>query len=360
MRTAFLALVFVLATLASAVAAGYPSPASGTYTIPSFSFADGETLTGLRLHYETFGTPRSDASGRTTNAVLIMHGTGGSAQQFIADRFAGVLFKPGGILDAQKYFIILPDEIGHGQSSKPSDGMRAKFPHYGYHDMVRATHDMILNGLHVNHLRLVMGTSMGGMQTWMWGETYPTMMDALMPLASMPIQISGRNRIWREMIADLITSSPDYDNGNYTSEPYGMKGADDLLWMVGSAPLYDQSLMPTQVAADAYYRDQVRDLWTHYDANDLLYQIASSNDYDPEPQLGSIVAPLLAINSADDQINPPELGVMQREIQHVPHGRFILLPTTSETRGHRTHTLPAIWGNYLQEFLIQTQRAADN
>ncbi len=356
MRIALLALVFVFSSSVTAVAADYPPPTSGTYTVPSFTFASGETLTGLRLHYETFGTPRADASGRTTNAVLIIHGTGGSAQQFIVDRFAGVLFKPGGVLDAQKYFIILPDEIGHGQSSKPSDGMRLKFPHYGYHDMVRATHDMIVNGLHVNHLRLVMGTSLGGMQTWMWGEAYPTMMDALMPLASLPVQISGRNRIWRNMIADLIMSSPNYDDGNYTSQPYGMKGAVDVLWMVGSAPLYDQSIMPNQAAADAYYRDTMQLLSKHLDANDLLYQITSSSDYDPEPQLGSIVAPLLAINSADDQVNPPELGIMQREIQRVPHGQFILLPITSETRGHSTHTLPAVWGNYLQSFLSQTQR----
>ncbi len=350
------ALLFAFSTIVAALAAGYPAPASGTYTIPSFSFADGETLTSLRLHYETFGTPRTDASGRTTNAVLIIHGTGGSAQQFISDRFAGVLFKPGGILDASKYFIILPDEIGHGESSKPSDGMRAKFPHYGYHDMVRATHDMIVNSLHVNHLRLVMGTSMGGMQTWMWGEMYPTMMDALMPLASLPVEISGRNRIWRDMVADLITSSPDYNGGNYTSEPYGLKGAADLLWMVGSAPLYDQSIMPTRAAADAYYHDHVATLATHYDANDLLYQITASNDYDPQPQLGSILAPLLAINSADDQINPPELGILQREIQRVAHGRYIILPITSQTRGHGTHTLPAIWGHYLEDFLKQTQR----
>ncbi len=355
-RISLLVLIFSCLCVVPALAADYPSPASGTYTIPSFTFQDGETLNGLRLHYETFGTPRTDASGRTTNAVLIIHGTGGSAQQFISDRFAGVLFKPGGILDAQKYYIILPDEIGHGESSKPSEGMRAKFPHYGYHDMVRASHDMLVNGLHVNHLRLVMGTSMGGMQTWMWGEMYPTMMDALMPLASLPIQISGRNRIWRNMIADLITSSPDYDGGNYTSEPYGLKGAVDLLWVFGSAPLYDQSIMQTRAAADTYYRDHVASLSKRYDANDVLYQITASSDYDPEPQLGSIVAPLLAINSADDQINPPELGILQREIQHVPHGRFILLPITPETRGHGTHTLPAVWGSYLQQFMAQTQR----
>jgi homoserine O-acetyltransferase len=197
---------------------------------------------------------------------------------------------------------------------------------------------------------------MGGMQTWMWGEMYPTMMDALMPLASLPVQISGRNRIWRDMVADLITSSPDYDGGNYKSEPYGLKGAADLLWMVGSAPLYDQSIMPTRATADAYYRERVKNLAQRYDANDTLYQISASSDYDPEPDLAKIQAPLLAINSADDQINPPELGILQREIKHVPHGRFVLLPITSRTRGHGTHTLPAVWGAYLQQFLEQTAK----
>jgi homoserine O-acetyltransferase len=354
MRTILAVLALVALSAVRAAAAEYPPPQSGTYTIPSFAFQDGEKLRNLHLHYETFGTPRTDASGRTMNAVLIIHGTGGSAEQFISDRFAGVLFKPGGILDASKYFIILPDEIGHGESSKPSDGLRAKFPHHGYHDMVRATHDMIVQGLHVNHLRLVMGTSMGGMQTWMWGEMYPGMMDALMPLASLPVQISGRNRVWREMIADLITTSPDYDTGNYSAEPYGLKGAYDLLWMVGSAPLYDQSIMPTREAADRYYSEHLAKIPRRLDANDLLYQIMASSDYDPQPRLGSITAPLLAINSADDQINPPELGILQRDITKVPHGKSVLLPITPQTRGHGTHTLPAIWGTYLQQLLEQT------
>lgn len=238
MRIVLFALLLAAVAIMPATAATYPPPQSGTYIIPLFTFGDGESLKNLRLHYETLGTPRVDASGNTTNAVLIIHGTGGSAQQFINDRFAGVLSTPGGILDVSKYFIILPDEIG-------------------YHDMVRATHQLLVDGLHVNHLRLVMGTSMSGMQTWMWGEMYPTMMDALMPLASL------------------------------------LKGAADLLWVFGSAPLYDQSLMPTQQSADAYYGDTIALLTTPYEANDLLYQITASSDYDPEPQLGSIVAPLL-------------------------------------------------------------------
>ncbi len=342
----------MLGSMASAAAATVPNPAPGTYVIAHFAFDDGETLENLRLHYVTYGTPRRNAEGQTTNAVLIMHGTGGSSAQFTQPKFADVLFKPGGELDARYYYIILPDEIGHGASSKPSDGLRAKFPHYGYHDMVHATHALLVDGLHVNHLRLVMGTSMGGMQSWMWGEMYPRFMDALMPLASLPIGISGRNRIWRDMVADAIMSDPAYDGGNYTTEPAaGLKTAADLLWFVGSAPLYDQSLMPTGAAADAYYQRVIAPLATHLDANDLLYQVQASRDYDPEPELGAIVAPLLAINSADDQINPPELHIVEAEIGKVKHGRFVLLPITNETRGHGTHTLPAIWHEYLRRLL---------
>lgn len=345
------AFVFSL-TYGAASAAPFPSAHEGNYVIAQFHFTDGETMRNLRMHYVTFGTPRRDASGKTTNAVIIMHGTGGSSKQFLQPKFGGVLFSPGGLLDARKYFIIIPDGIGHGESSKPSDGLRAHFPHYGYHDMVRALHQVVTDGLHVNHLRLVMGTSMGGMQTWMWGEMYPAMMDALMPLASLPIEIFGRNRIWRDMTAGAITSDPAYDNGNYKAEPRGaMREAADLLWMVGSAPVFDQRIMPTGAAADAYYQRTVVPLSKHYDANDLLYAIRASHDYNPEPLLSKIRAPLYAINSADDQINPPELNVMQREIAKVKHGRYILIPISPQTRGHGTHTLPRVWGKYLAQLL---------
>ncbi|HEX3465955.1 MAG TPA: alpha/beta fold hydrolase [Candidatus Elarobacter sp.] len=336
---------------APASAASWPAPAEGTYVVPRFTFADGETMANLRLHYVTLGTPHRNARGHVDNAVLIMHGTGGDTNQFLREQFAGVLFVPGGLLDASKYFIVIPDGIGHGKSSKPSDGMHARFPHYGYRDMVRAQHEVLVRALHVDHLRLVMGTSMGGMQTWLWGETYPSMMDALLPLASLPIQISGRNRVWRDMIVDDLRNDPGYAGGDYTTEPHGMKAAVDMLWIFGSAPLYDQSLLPTRDAADAYYENTVKKLVPHYDANDMIYQFESSRDYDPEPALGSITAPLLAINSADDQINPPELGVMEREITKVRRGRYVLLPITPQTRGHGTHTLPAIWGSYLDGLL---------
>ncbi|MGD0051292.1 MAG: alpha/beta fold hydrolase [Vulcanimicrobiaceae bacterium] len=357
LKLLWLALFLAGATFGPAAAATWPTPADGTLVVASFRFDDGETLANLRLHYVTLGTPHRDAAGHVDNAVLILHGTGGDVHQFLSDRFAGVLFVPGGLLDPAHTFIVITDAIGHGLSSKPSDGLRAHFPHYRYHDMVRAQHLVLTDALHVDHLRLVMGTSMGGMQTWLWGEMYPTMMDALMPLACLPVQIAGRNRVWRDMIVDALRSDPAYAGGDYTTEPEnGLRTAVDVAWIFGSAPLYDQSAFPTQADADAYYRDHVRTLTTHYDANDMIYQFEASRDYDPEADLGRIVAPLLAINSADDQINPPELGILQREIVHVPHGRYVLLPITPETRGHGTHTLPAIWGSLLAQFLAASAR----
>lgn len=333
-------------------AAAWPTPAEGTYVEPAFHFGDGETMRNLRLHYVTLGTPHRDAAGHVDNAVLVLHGTGGDTNQFLRDSFAGVLFVPNGLLDASRYFIVITDGIGHGKSSKPSDGLREKFPHYGYHDMVRAQHDVLVDALHVDHLRLVMGTSMGGMQTWMWGEMYPSMMDALMPLACLPIQISGRNRVWRDMIVDEIRSDPDYKGGEYTTEPiHGLQAGWNIEWIFGSAPLYDQTLMPTEAASDAYFTDRVKPIAMRFDANDMIYAFEASRDYDPEPDLGKITAPLLAVNSADDQINPPELGIVDKEITKVRHGRFVLLPITPETRGHGTHTLAAVWLNQLRDLL---------
>jgi homoserine O-acetyltransferase len=355
LRTIVLVMAGFFALTGAALADSYPRPVDGTYVVPTFHFADGETMANLRLHYVTVGTPHRDIRGHVTNAVLILHGTGGSAQQFLTPTYAGVLFAPGGVLDASKYFIILPDGIGHGTSSKPSDGLHAHFPKYGYRDMVAAQHAVVAGALHIDHLRLVMGTSMGGMQTWLWGETYPTMMDALVPLASVPVQIAGRNRIWRDMIVDDLRDDPGYDGGEYTHEPHGLAAAVDMLWIFGSAPLFDQAQWPTRDEADAYFETKIKPRIAAYDANDMIYQFESSRDYDPEGALGTIAAPLLAINSADDQINPPELGIVEREITRVKNGRFILLPTTAETRGHGTHSLPKIWGSQLADFLIKTE-----
>jgi len=340
-----------------AEAAPYPAPVEATYTVANFHFADGEMLPELHLHYATIGSIHRNARGQVDNAVLVLHGTGGDVHQFLNDHFAGVLFSAGGLLDAATHYIIIPDDIGHGLSSKPSDGLHAHFPHYGYRDMVLGEHMVVADALHVDHLRLVMGTSMGAMHTWLWGETYPAMMDALMPLACLPIQISGRNRIWRNMIVDMLRSDPGYDGGDYATEPRALASAYDLLWIFGSAPLHDQILLPTQAAADDYFQKSIVGGASGYDANDMIYQFEASRDYNPEPNLDRIVAPLLAVNSADDQINPPELGIMEREIGKVKHGRYILLPVTEQTRGHGTHTLPAIWGPYLRELLAQSAPA---
>jgi homoserine O-acetyltransferase len=337
-------------------AADFPAPVEGNYVVDDFQFTTGETMTGLRMHYTTIGTPRRDASGKTVNAVLIMHGTGGSGRGFLSQTFGGQLFGAGQLLDATKYFIILPDDIGHGQSSKPSDGLHMKFPHYTYTDMVHGEYRMITEKLGVNHLRLVMGTSMGAMHTWMWGEIYPDFMDALMPLASAPVEIGGRNRMLRKMIMDSIKRDPNWNNGEYTGPLANMVAAQFALFIMTSSPLQLLKQAPTREQADAaferrFYGNQARPT----DPNDMLYHYDCSRDYNPQPDLEKIQAPLYAINSADDQVNPPELGILEREIKRVKRGRYILIPTSDQTRGHGTHSLPAIWGRYLAQLLQESQ-----
>lgn len=326
-------------------AAGYPTPVTGDFRIRNFEFANGEKLPELKLHYTTIGTPRGD------NAVLILHGTGGTGHSFLSQSFAGILFGPGQLLDATRYFIILPDGVGHGDSSKPSDGLHAHFPKYGYEDMVTAQYRLVTEGLKQTHLRLVMGTSMGGMQSWMWGERYPQFMDALMPLASAPVQIAGRNRMLRRTIIDAIRDDPEWKDGDYTEQPRGLTTAMYGLMFMLSVPLEWHKQAPGRDDADRFFDSWIRSRKYGYDANDLLYQFESSSDYDPSRDLGKIVAPLFAINSADDQVNPPELGILEREIVHVKRGRYILLPISDATRGHGTHSLPAVWGRYLGELL---------
>ncbi|MEM7347868.1 MAG: alpha/beta fold hydrolase [Chloroflexota bacterium] len=330
------------------------TPTEGDFLIHNFQFQGGETLPELMLHYTTLGTPKRNQAGFVDNAILILHGTTGSGQGFLKDEFATVLFGPDQLLDATKHFIILPDGIGHGQSSKPSDGLRAQFPRYGYRDMVRAHHQLLTEGLDVNHLRLIMGTSMGGMQCWLWGQTYPDFMDALLPLASLPIEIAGRNRMTRRMMIDAIRTSPDWNNGNYEEQPIGLKSAIYTMLFMISSPLQWQRQAPTQKQADELFDTFVQERLADRDANDFMYQFGASWDYNPEPDLEKIKAPLLAINSADDQVNPPELGLMEQHIQRVEKGRFILLPINEKTRGHGTHSLPAIWQHHLADLLIES------
>jgi homoserine O-acetyltransferase len=349
-------LLFLLALVAPTSAADYPKPTQGDYTLTNFRFTSGESLAKLRLHYRTLGKPRRDANGMVRNAVLILHGTTGSGANFVRPEFAGELFGKDQLLDAQRYYLILPDNIGHGKSSKPSDGLRGRFPHYGYRDMIKAQYLLLTEGLKVNHLRLVMGTSMGGMHTWLWGETYPDFVDALMPLASLPTQIAGRNRMWRKMVSDGIRKDPEWKNGDYKSQPGGLRLAAEMLMFMSSNPVLRQMEAPTRAKAEKLLEDFVARAMKTMDANDVLYAIESSSDYDPGPGLEKIRAPLFAVNSADDLINPPELGILEREIRRVKRGKAVVIPLSDKTRGHGTHTLAAVWKKYLAELLRKSEQ----
>jgi homoserine O-acetyltransferase len=333
----------------------HPEPHEAAYVIDEFEFGSGETLENVRLHYRTLGKPSRDESGVVRNAVLILHGTGGSGAQFLRNDFAGELFGPGQPLDANRYYLILPDNIGHGASSKPSDGLRARFPPYGYADMVRLQHRLLTRGVGVDHLRLVMGTSMGGMHTWLWGVRHPHFMDALLPLACLPVQIAGRNRMMRRMILDAIRTDPEWRNGDYHEQPRGLITAIYILMIMSSTPLQWRQEAPTRDAADAFLHERVEMYRQQFDANDMLYYFGASRDYDPSPDLEKIVAPLVAINSADDQVNPPELGILEREIARVRQGRAVLLPISEWTRGHGTHTLAALWKEHLVALLAESE-----
>jgi homoserine O-acetyltransferase len=336
----------------------FPHQTEADWVAHDFTFQSGEKLAGLRLHYITLGTPARDAAGHVNNAVIVMHGTGGSGRAFLSPGFAGELFREGQPLDAATHYIILPDDVGHGRSSKPSDGLRMKFPHYDYGDMVRAEYALVHDGLRVDHQRLVMGTSMGAMHTWIWGEMYPGFMDALMPLAGAPVEIAGRNRMFRAMIIQAIRGDPEWKNGEYTKPPeQGLMAAQYALWMMTSSALQLHKANPTHEKADAAVA-ALRERALRTDANDMLYYFEASTDYNPSPGLEKIEAPLYAVNSADDEVNPPELGILEREIKRVPRGRYILLPTSDETRGHGTHSRPVVWKQYLVELLKESERYA--
>jgi len=327
----------------------------GVVMLRDFRFGSGETLPELRLHYLTLGTPHRNAGGNVDNAILLLHGTGGNAHSLLNPIFSDVLFVAGGVLDIQKYFVILPDEIGHGESSKPSDGMRMHFPAYDYDDMVHADR-MMLDKMKVDHLRLIFGTSMGCMQGFVWAETYPDFMDALAPFACLPVEIAGRNRMMRYMAIQDLKLDRAWQNGNYKTEPQdGLRGANEMLLVMGSAPLVMQKQAPTRRQAEGYVDLYLQRTMASTDANDMIYYLDASRNYKPEAKLDSIKAPVLWINSADDYINPPELGIAEKMVKRIPHGRFILIPISDETRGHGTHTAAAVWKNYLAEFMRETE-----
>lgn len=346
------ALLLALLALAGPASAQPRAPGvEGDYVMRDVRFASGEVLPQLRIHYRTLGQPLRDASGTVRNAVLVLHGTTGAGTQFLTRSFAGELYGAGQPLDTTRWFVILPDGIGHGQSSRPSEGLHARFPHYDYDDMVDAQHRLLVEKLGVTHLRLVMGTSMGGMHSWVWGARYPGFMDGIVPLASVPTQIAGRNRMIRRMAMEDIRRDPEWKGGEYATQPSGLRSALQMLWLMTSAPLVQQHDAPTRDRADSLIDAFLDARMRTMDANDFLYAFDASRNYNPEPTLARITAPLLAINSADDQVNPPELGLLERLVPMVPSGHYVMIPIGPATRGHGSHTVAALWKGPFAEFL---------
>jgi homoserine O-acetyltransferase len=338
-------------TAMSALGASYPTPKEGNWIVRDFRFHTGEVLPELNLHYTTVGAP-------TGEPVLMLHGTTGAGTTLLTDALAGELFGPGQPLDASRYFIILPDAIGAGKSSRPSDGLRMRFPKYNYDDIVQVQYRLLTEHLGLRHVRAVIGQSMGGMLTWMWGEAYPDYMDALVPLASMPVEVAGRNWMTRRILIDTIKNDPDWNNGNYTKQPRSLQPAlvqFGITTTGGTQGLY--KLAPTQAKADQLI-DQRFAQATAADANDTIYQFDAVRGYNPAPRLETIRASVLAVNSADDERNPPELGIMEREIKRVKRGRYVLIPASAETRGHGTTSEAKWWKAYLAELLQSPAQAA--
>ncbi|MES2693395.1 MAG: alpha/beta fold hydrolase [Verrucomicrobiota bacterium] len=364
-RSLLLLAAWIVAWIASSLASRSATPAAptfrpvyheGSFTLRDFAFNSGETLPEVNLAYRTLGEPKRDAKGVIRNAVLMIHGTTGDGTQFLGRDFVSDLYLDGLPLDVSKYYLIMPDCLGHGDSSKPSDGLRAKFPRYGYRDQITATYRLLTEHLEVKHLRLVIGASMGGMHVWLWGEMYPDYMDALVPLGSLPTQVSGRNRVWRRVIIDAIRNDPEWKNGNYETQPQSLRTAGQMAFFISDNPVHRQKAMPTLVKADEVLDTFIESYFERTDANDILYAVEASHDFDPGPELEKIRAPLLAINSADDLINPPELRIIEREIKRLPRGRFVMLPYTEETRGHGTHSIPRIWRHELVKLLAETEK----
>ena len=331
----------------------------GDFVIDDFRFQSGERRPSIRIHYTTLGQPHRNAQGEIDNAVMILHGTGGTGKQFLRPQFADELYGPGQPLDISRYWIILPDNIGHGGSSKPSDGERMRFPAYDYKDMVAAQYQLLTKGLGIRQMRLIMGTSMGCMHSFVWGEVHPQFARALMPLACQPIEIAGLNRIWRQLLVDGIRSDPAWAGGEYTTQPIqGLRTAASLLIVAGAAPLSLQNTFSTRDAATAQARARVEASIAGVDANDLIYQVESSRTYNPWPNLEAITAPVVWINSADDFINPHNLDTPQRAIARMPNARFRLIPESVETQGHGTHTWARFWKQDLSDLLESTDAAA--
>jgi homoserine O-acetyltransferase/O-succinyltransferase len=355
MRTRALAAALLLLAAAPAAAqtaaqTPWPNMREGDFVLKDFRFASGEVLPELKLHYRTLGTAKRNAAGEIVNGVVLLHGTSGSGADWLRPSLADELFGSGQPLDASKYFIIMPDGIGRGGSSKPSDGLRAKFPHYRYHDIVTSEHRLVTEHLNVRHLRLVLGSSMGGMHSWMWGYMFPNLMDGVVPIASQPIQVSGKNWIQRRVAIEAIRNDPDWNGGNYTKNPshyiytvpYGFVQTENIVQI--------QNMAPTQAAADELYNRLV-EAAKKRDANDVLWGIEAVMDYDPGPHLEKIKAKLLAINFGDDGTNAPELGTLEAGVKRIKNARYVIVPGTKETHGHFTHLRAKFWASHLAEFM---------
>lgn len=329
----------------------------GDVVLKDFTFGTGEKMAELRMHYATLGTPQRDAKGNITNAVMVLHGTGGTGLQFLQPQFAQGLFGPGQPLDITRYYIILPDNIGHGKSSKPSDGLKMKFPAYDYTDMVKAQRRMLTEGLKVNRLRLMMGTSMGCMHGFVWGQIDPGFVQAMMPMACLPMQIAGHNRMWRKAAVEGIKADPAWAGGDYTAPPVmGLRVAASLLQVAGFAPLYLQKAYPTRDAADAYITQRISAAIKGIDANDTIYQVESSRNYDPSADVEKMTMPVTWINSSDDFINPWDYGVAEEFGKRLPDGKYLLIKATDDTRGHGTHTWSKFWQDELIALLARSEK----
>src|SRR5215831_11534750 len=345
-----IALLLAAFLSAAPAAADWPNQREGDVVFKDFHFASGETLAELKVHYRTLGTPQRNAAGAIVNAVLLLHGTSGTSANWLQPTLADELFAPGAPLDAAKFFIVVPDGIGRGGSSKPSDGLRAKFPHYRYVDMVIATHRLVTEHLGIAHLRLILGTSMGGMHAWMWGGMYPGFMDGLVPIASQPVAISGRNWMYRRIGIEAIRNDPDWKDGNYDKNPTHYVYSAPIAALMTESAIHYQQVAPSRAAMDELYAKLVERA-KKLDANNQLYATEAVMDYDPSRDLDKIKAKLLAINFADDEVNPPELGVVEPAIRRIPGARFVLVPASEATHGHYTYNLAALWKQHLADFM---------
>jgi homoserine O-acetyltransferase/O-succinyltransferase len=338
-------------TLALGAAQALPAPERHDFVVSNFRLTSGETLPEVRIHYRTIGTPVRDAQGRITNGVLVLHGSSGDAGQVLASSFSEPLFGAGGPIDAARHYLIFPDNLGNGRSTKPSDGLRTKFPKYGYGDMLALQHRLVTSHLGIERLRLVIGISMGGMQAWMWGIHHPGAMDAIIPIAAMPVAITGRNLLWRRILSHAIRSDPEWNGGNYTAQPRGFLSIMPMFDMLVQSPARLASSLGSYAAADAYVREVVEETLEEDDANNILYRFEASFDYDPEPRLGEIRAPVLTILFEDDELNPTNLGIMERVMPKVKGGQMVVVPAGPETEGHRTQVKASVWREHVRRFL---------